>query len=137
VVYNKATGQPSLNLKKDNFAIFVDGVKKDITNFATPEAPITLTLVVEYSKTSELLGFYGSGGLEAGQNEVIGSAFVVIEEVILDGVGAMSQAEDKILVPEVGVVLHHVPQDRPVADMHHRLGHIFGIANPHALPAAK
>jgi Ca-activated chloride channel homolog len=71
VVYNKATGQPSLNLKKDNFAIFVDGVKKDITNFATPEAPITLTLVVEYSKTSEVLGYYGSGGMERGQDEVI------------------------------------------------------------------
>src|SRR6195256_1288468 len=71
VVYNKATGQPSLNLKKDNFAIFVDGVKKEITNFATPEAPITVTLVVEYSKTSEVLGYYGSNGMERGQNEVI------------------------------------------------------------------
>jgi VWFA-related protein len=71
VVYNKATGQPSLNLKKENFAIFVDGVKKDITNFATPEAPITVTLVVEYSKTSELLGYYGSSGMERGQDEVI------------------------------------------------------------------
>src|SRR6266850_4020939 len=49
VVYNKATGQPSLNLTKNNFVIFVDGVKKEITNFATPEAPITVTLVVEYS----------------------------------------------------------------------------------------
>jgi len=71
VVYNKATGQPSLNLKKDNFAIFVDGVKKDIANFATPEAPITVTLVVEYSKTAERLGYYGSSGMEPGQFEVI------------------------------------------------------------------
>src|SRR5436853_5952647 len=71
VVYNKKTGQPSLNLKKDNFAIFVDGVKKDITNFATPEAPITVSLVVEYSKTSGRLGYFGSGGMEAGQMEVI------------------------------------------------------------------
>jgi Ca-activated chloride channel homolog len=71
VVYNKATGQPSLNLKKENFAIFVDGVKKDITNFATPEAPITVTLVVEYSKLGQILGYYGSGGQEAGQLEVI------------------------------------------------------------------
>jgi Ca-activated chloride channel family protein len=71
VVYNKATGQPQLRLTKDNFAIFVDGVKKDITNFATPEAPITITLVVEYSKTSELLGYYGSNGMERGQDEVI------------------------------------------------------------------
>lgn len=71
VVYNKATGRPSLNLKKDNFAIFVDGVKKDITNFATPEAPITVTLVVEYSKLGETLGLYGSGGMEPGSYEVI------------------------------------------------------------------
>jgi Ca-activated chloride channel family protein len=71
VVYNKATGQPSLNLKKDNFAIFVDGVKKDITNFATPEAPITVTLVVEYSKLAETLGLYGNRGMEPGQYEVI------------------------------------------------------------------
>src|SRR5258708_1180928 len=71
VVYNKKTGQPTMNLKKDNFAIFVDGVKKDITNFATPEAPITLTLVVEYSKLAEVLGYYGSNGMERGQNEVI------------------------------------------------------------------
>src|SRR5713101_373030 len=71
VVYNKKTGQPQLSLKKDNFAIFVDGVKKDITNFSTPEAPITVTLVVEYSKLGEMLGLYGNGGMEAGQMEVI------------------------------------------------------------------
>lgn len=71
VVYNKKTGQPQLALGKDNFAIFVDGVKKDITNFATPEAPITVTLVVEYSKLAEFLGYYGSRGMERGQDEVI------------------------------------------------------------------
>ena len=71
VVYNKKTGQPQINLRKDNFAIFVDGVKKDITNFATPEAPITATLVVEYSKTMERIGLYGNGGMENGQMEVI------------------------------------------------------------------
>ncbi|HYV24461.1 MAG TPA: hypothetical protein VE969_04425, partial [Pyrinomonadaceae bacterium] len=71
VVYNKKTGQPALDLKQANFAVFVDGVKKDITNFATPEAPITVTLVVEYSKTAEALGYYGSGGQEYGQMEVI------------------------------------------------------------------
>src|SRR6202171_2794160 len=82
VVYNKATGQPSLNLKKDNFAIFVDGVKKDITNFATPEAPITVTLVVEYSKTSELLGYYGNNGMERGQDEVIRPTAMFLSRVI-------------------------------------------------------
>jgi VWFA-related protein len=82
VVYNKATGQPSLNLKKDNFAIFVDGVKKEITNFATPEAPITVTLVVEYSKTSEVLGYYGSNGMERGQNEVIRPTAMFLSQFI-------------------------------------------------------
>jgi len=71
VVYNKKTGQPQVALKKDNFAIFVDGVKKEITNFSTPEAPITVSLVVEYSKLAETLGYYGSGGMEYGQMEVI------------------------------------------------------------------
>ena len=71
VVYNKKSGGIVTGLKKDNFAIFVDGVKKDITNFSTPEAPITVALVVEYSKLGEMLGLYGNGGMEAGQMEVI------------------------------------------------------------------
>src|SRR5713226_1709991 len=71
VVYNKKSGGIVTGLKKDNFAIFVDGVKKDITNFSTPEAPITMALVVEYSKLGETLGYYGSSGMEAGQLEVI------------------------------------------------------------------
>src|SRR5260370_21064474 len=71
VVYNKKSGGIVTGLKKDNFAIFVDGVKKDITNFSTPEAPITVALVVEYSKLAETLGYYGNGGMEPGQMEVV------------------------------------------------------------------
>ncbi len=71
VVYNKKTGQIITGLKKENFAVFENGVKQDITNFATPEAPITVTLVVEYSKWSEIFGLYGSGGFEAGKLEVV------------------------------------------------------------------
>jgi len=82
VVYNKKTGQPTMNLKKDSFAIFVDGVKKDITNFSTPEAPITLTLVVEYSKLAEVLGYYGSNGMERGQNEVIRPTAMFLSQFI-------------------------------------------------------
>jgi len=82
VVYNKKTGQPSLNLKKDNFAIFVDGVKKDISNFSTPEAPITVTLVVEYSKLAEILGYYGSHGMEQGQLEVIRPTAMFLSQFI-------------------------------------------------------
>src|SRR5215813_9014237 len=82
VVYNKKTGQPQLSLNKDNFAIFVDGVKKDITNFATPEAPITVTLVVEYSKLTEIFGYYGSHGMENGQNEVIRPTAMFLSQFI-------------------------------------------------------
>jgi len=82
VVYNKKSGQPIINLKKNNFELFVDGVEKKITNFATPEAPITVTLVVEYSKFGETLGYYGSGGMEAGQMEVIRPTAMFLSQFI-------------------------------------------------------
>jgi len=82
VVYNKKTGQPSIDLKKANFTIFVDGVQKEITNFSTPEAPITATLVVEFSKLSEVFGYYGSGGMEAGTLEVIRPMAIFLSQFI-------------------------------------------------------
>lgn len=71
VVYQKKSGQIINGLNKENFAIFEDGVQKEITNFATPEAPITVAVIVEYSKLSASLGYYGSSGMEAGQMEAI------------------------------------------------------------------
>lgn len=71
VVYNKKSGQIVTGLKKENFAVFENGVKQNITNFATPESPITVSVVVEYSKWSELFGLYGNRGQEAGTLEVI------------------------------------------------------------------
>jgi Ca-activated chloride channel family protein len=71
VVYNKKTGQIVTGLKKENFGVFENGVKQDITNFAMPEAPITVSLVVEYSKWSEMFGSYGSRGQESGTAEVV------------------------------------------------------------------
>lgn len=59
-VYHKKSGQIMAGLKKENFAIFEDGVQKDITNFATPEAPLTVAMVVEYSKLTANLGGDGS-----------------------------------------------------------------------------
>jgi len=55
--FQQKSGQITTGLKKGNFELYVDGVKKDITNFSTPEAPITITLVVEYSKLGQTLGF--------------------------------------------------------------------------------
>ncbi len=71
VVLNKKTGQIITGLKKENFSVYENGVKQDISNFSTPEAPITVTLVVEYSKWSEIFGLYASRGQEAGKLEVI------------------------------------------------------------------
>ncbi|MGI8542358.1 MAG: VWA domain-containing protein [Aridibacter sp.] len=71
VVYDKKSGQIVTGLKKENFAVFEDGIKQEITNFAMPESPITVTLVVEYSKWSEMFGLYGSGGFDPGNLEVI------------------------------------------------------------------
>lgn len=72
VVYHKKSGQVMTGLKKENFAIFTDNaVKQTITNFSTPEAPITAALVVEYSRLSEALGSAASGGWEPGTYEVI------------------------------------------------------------------
>jgi Ca-activated chloride channel homolog len=71
VVFNKKSGQIITGLKKENFAIFEDGVKKDISNFTTPESPITVTLVVEYSRWSETFGRAAGGYFEPGTYEVL------------------------------------------------------------------
>ncbi len=71
VVINKKTGQIITGLKKENFAIFEDGVKQNMSGFATPEAPITVTLVVEYSKWTEMFGSAAGGQFEPGTYEVI------------------------------------------------------------------
>jgi Ca-activated chloride channel family protein len=71
VVYNKKTGQIVTGLKKENFAIFEDGTKQDISNFTTPDSPITVTLVVEYSKWTELFGRASGGMFDPGTYEVI------------------------------------------------------------------
>lgn len=71
VVYHKKSGQIVTGMKKENFAIFADGASQVITNFSTPEAPITVAMVVEYSKWSEVFGYYGNGGFDPGTYEVI------------------------------------------------------------------
>ena len=71
VVYHKKSGQIAIGLKKENFSILVDGAPQTITNFSTPEAPITVAMVVEYSKWSEAFGNASGGGWEPGTYEVI------------------------------------------------------------------
>ena len=82
VVYHKKTGQIITGLKKENFAIYADGVQKTITNFSTPEAPITAALVVEYSKLGESLGYYGSSGYDPGKYEVVRPVAMFLSQFI-------------------------------------------------------
>ena len=82
VVYHKKSGQIVTGLKKPNFAIFADGSQQTITNFATPEAPITVAMVVEYSKWSELFGLYGNRGYEPGTYEVIRPTAMFLSQFI-------------------------------------------------------
>jgi VWFA-related protein len=84
VVFNKKTGQITTGLNKNNFELYVDGVKKDITNFSTPDAPITITLVVEFSKLGSDLGYYGSSGMEPGTYEVIRPAAMFLSQFITE-----------------------------------------------------
>lgn len=71
VVVNKKTGQIINGLKKENFAIFENGVKQEISSFTTPESPITVTLVLEYSKWTEMFGRAAGGYFEPGVYESI------------------------------------------------------------------
>ena len=81
-VYQKKSGQIVTGLTRDNFAIFEDGVKREITNFSTPEAPITVTLVVEYSKLSSYLGRAVGGGFDPGKFEVVRPAALFLQSFI-------------------------------------------------------
>ncbi len=71
VVINKKSGQVIKGLKKENFAIFENGVKQNISSFTTPEAPITVTLVLEYSKWTETFGQASGGMFEPGVYETV------------------------------------------------------------------
>ena len=82
VVYNKKSGQIVTGLKKGNFAIFADGQQQTISNFSTPEAPITVALVVEYSKWGEMFGLYGNRGYEPGTYEVIRPTAMFLSQFI-------------------------------------------------------
>jgi hypothetical protein len=61
------------------------------------------------------------------EHEIVGDFFLVVQEVLLDDVAAIAEAEDEVLVAEVRVVLHHVPENRPIPDGHHGLGNIVRV----------
>lgn len=82
VVYHKKSGQIVTGLKKENFTIQVDGGPQIITNFSTPEAPITVAMVVEYSKWSEMFGNAQGGGWDPGTYEVIRPVAMFLQQFV-------------------------------------------------------
>lgn len=82
VVYNKKTGGVLQGLKKEHFEIYEDGIKMEIENFATPEAPVTMVLLLEYSKLVDYLG-YGTGGMfEPGRIEILRPAYEFVNRFV-------------------------------------------------------
>ncbi len=71
VVVNKKTGAIITGLKKESFQVYEDGVKKPLSSFTTPESPITVTLLLEYSKWTEQFGSAAGGYFEPGVYEAI------------------------------------------------------------------
>jgi VWFA-related protein len=59
-VYNKKTGAIYTGLKPANFEVYEDGVKQEITNFNPSEGPMTVVMLIEYSKRTDNY-FIGKG----------------------------------------------------------------------------
>src|SRR5262249_51463571 len=72
------------------------------------------------------------------EDEVARERLVVCEEVLLDRLSLVTEAEDELAMAPVGVVAHDVPENRAVADSSHRLGYPLGLlAHPDAEAAAE
>jgi Ca-activated chloride channel homolog len=82
VVYNKKTGAIIQGLKKEHFEIYEDGIKQEVENFSTPEAPLTLVMIVEYSKFVDLLGSPQGGYFEPGRVEVLRPAYEFVRTIV-------------------------------------------------------
>lgn len=82
VVFNKKTNSLLQGLKKENFEIYEDGIKQEIENFSTPEAPITMVLLLEYSKLVDLLGSGSTQYFEPGRVEVLRPAYQFVRDFV-------------------------------------------------------
>lgn len=82
VVYNKKTGGILQGLKKENFEIYEDGIRQEIENFASPDAPVTMVLLLEYSKLVDLLGMPTGGFFEPGRIEILRPAYEFVRTFV-------------------------------------------------------
>jgi len=79
VVYDKKSGRIYSGLKKENFQIFEDGVKQEISNFAATEQPVTMVLLLEYSKLTDQLS---GNWWEWGRDEVLRPAIYFVSRFV-------------------------------------------------------
>src|SRR5277367_4651043 len=71
-------------------------------------------------------------------DEVVGDGFIIVQKVVFDAVPLVPQAQDKVFVTEMSIVLHQMPEDRPIPDLNHGFGNIVGVApQPQSLATAK
>jgi len=82
VVYNKKTGGVIQGLKKEHFEIYEDGIKQEVENFSTPEAPVTMVLLLEYSKLVDYLGSGTGGMFEPGRIEILRPAYEFVNRFV-------------------------------------------------------
>src|ERR1700741_582841 len=45
---------------------------------------------------------------------------VVALKIVLNDIRLITEGEDEVFMPVVGIILHNMPKDRPVADRDHR-----------------
>jgi len=82
VVYNKKTGGVLQGLKKEHFEIYEDGIKQEVENFSTPDAPVTMVLLLEYSKLVDVLGSGTGGFFEPGRVEILRPAYEFVNRFV-------------------------------------------------------
>lgn len=82
VVYNKKTGAILQGIKKESFEIYEDGIKQEIENFSTPQAPVTMVLLLEYSKLVDFLGSPTGGYFEYGRVEILRPAYEFVNRFV-------------------------------------------------------
>ena len=82
VVYNKKTGGILQGLKREHFEIYEDGIRQEIDNFSSPEAPVTMVLLLEYSKLVDLLGMPTGGFFEPGRIEILRPAYEFVRTFV-------------------------------------------------------
>jgi len=82
VVYNKKTGGILQGLKREHFEVYEDGIRQEIENFASPDAPVTMVLLLEYSKLVDLLGMPTGGFFEPGRIEILRPAYEFVRTFV-------------------------------------------------------